>query len=86
MAKPKKIDIIAKIYNGIIKGIAIGKTLVALQGSARAGKSFQIMIFLIQCALEPNIVNKLNMANYISRLKAWRDSLDQRILHKSSCA
>ena len=47
MAKPKKIDIIAKIYNGIIKGIAIGKTLVALQGSARAGKSFQIMIFLI---------------------------------------
>jgi phage terminase large subunit len=77
MAKPKKIDIIAKIYNGIIKGIAIGKTLVALQGSARAGKSFQIMIFLIQCALEPNIVNKLNMANYISRLKAWRDRMDK---------
>lgn len=77
MAKPKKIDIIAKIYNGIIKGIAIGKTLVALQGSARAGKSFQIMIFLIQCALEPNIVNKLNMANYISRLKAWKEKLDK---------
>ena len=77
MAKPKKIDIIAKIYNGIIKGIAIGKTLVALQGSARAGKSFQIMIFLIQCALEPNIVNKLNMANYISRLKAWQEKKDK---------
>ena len=73
MAKPKKIDIIAKIYNGIIKGIAIGKTLVALQGSARAGKSFQIMIFLIQCALEPNIVNKLNLANFISRLNAWKE-------------
>ena len=77
MAKPKKIDIIAKIYNGIIRGIAIGKTLVALQGSARAGKSFQIMIFLIQCALEPNIVNKLNMANYISRLKAWQEKKDK---------
>lgn len=72
MAEPKKINIIGKIYNGIIKGIAIGKTLVALQGSARAGKSFQVMIFLIQCALQPNIVNKLNMANYISRYKDWK--------------
>ena len=71
MAEEKKIDIIAKIYNGIIKGISIGKTLVALQGSARAGKSFQIMIFLIQCALQPNIVNKLNTLNFISRFKEW---------------
>lgn len=71
MAEAKKIDIIAKIYNGIIKGISIGKTLVALQGSARAGKSFQIMIFLIQCALQPNIVNKLNTLNFISRFKEW---------------
>ena len=69
----KTIDIIAKIYNGIIKGIAIGKTLVALQGSARAGKSFQIMIFLIQCALNPGMVDKLNMANWISRHKAWEE-------------
>lgn len=77
MAVPKKIDIIAKIYNGLIKGIALGKTLVALQGSARAGKSFQIMIFLIQCALEPNIVNKLNLANYLSRLKTWKEKKDK---------
>lgn len=77
MAEQKKIDIIAKIYNGILKGIAIGKTLIALQGSARAGKSFQVMIFLIQCALEPNIVNKLNMANYISRFKAWQEKKDK---------
>ena len=73
----KTIDIIAKIYNGIIKGIAIGKTLVALQGSARAGKSFQIMIFLIQCALNPGMVDKLNMANWISRHKSWEDKKER---------
>lgn len=72
MAEAKKIDIIGKIYNGIIKGISLGKTLVALQGSARAGKSFQIMIFLIQCALQPNIVNKLNTLNFISRFNDWK--------------
>ena len=69
----KTLDIIAKIYNNLIKGIIIGKTLIALQGSARAGKTYQIMIFLIQCCQQPELVNKLNLANYISRHKEWEE-------------
>ena len=71
--KPKQIDIIGKIYNGIIKGILLGYTLVALQGSARAGKSYQIMIFLIMCCLDPKMANQYMYAHYISAHKNWEE-------------
>lgn len=71
--KLKKIDIIGKIYNGIIKGIILGYTLIALQGSARAGKSYQIMIFLIQCCLKPDMVNQYLYAHYLSSHKNWEE-------------
>lgn len=67
----KNIDIIGKIYNGIIKGIITGHSLEALQGSARAGKSYQIMIFLIQCCLNPVMVNQYMYAYYLSARKRW---------------
>ena len=67
----KKIDIIGKIYNGIIKGILLGFTLIALQGSARAGKSYQIMIFLIMCCLDPKMANQYMYAHYLSAHKIW---------------
>lgn len=69
----KQIDIIAKIYNGIIKGIITGHSLEALQGSARAGKSYQIMIFLIQCCLNPAMVNQYMYAFWISAHKRWEE-------------
>lgn len=71
--KVKNIDIIGKIYNGIIKGIITGHTLQALQGSARAGKSYQIMIFLIQCCLNPQMVNQYMYAHWISAHKRWEE-------------
>lgn len=69
----KNFDIIRKIYDNIVEGISRGKTLVACQGSARAGKSYQIAFFLIQCCQMPEFVNKLNLANYISRHKEWEE-------------
>lgn len=71
----KSFDIIRKIYDNIIKGISLGKTLVACQGSARAGKSYQIAFFFIQCCQMPELVNKLNLANYISRHKEWEEKV-----------
>lgn len=73
MAGVKNIDIIGKIYNGIIKGIILGYTLIALQGSARAGKSYQIMIFLIMCCLDPKIANQYMYAHYVSAHKTWEE-------------
>jgi len=77
MAERKKIDIIGKIYNGIIKGILLGFTLIALQGSARAGKSYQIMIFLIMCCLNPTLANKYMQAHYISAHKRWEERMER---------
>lgn len=71
----KQIDIIGKIYNGIIKGIITGHSLEALQGSARAGKSYQIMIFLIQCCLNPQMVNQYMYAFWISAHKRWAEKM-----------
>ena len=73
----KTFDIIRKIYDNIIVGISRGKTLIACQGSARAGKSYQIAFFLIQCCQMPELVNKLNLANYISRHNEWEEKKAQ---------
>lgn len=67
MAPAKRIDIIGNIYNNIAKGICLGKTLVALQGSARSGKSFNTMIFLIQCCINPQFANRLYYINWKKR-------------------
>lgn len=56
MSDTKKIDVIGNIYNNVIKGIASGAKLIALQGSARAGKTYNLMIFLIQACLTQKII------------------------------
>lgn len=45
----KTVDIVANISNNLLKGLMDGKTLLALQGSARAGKTYNVTIFLILC-------------------------------------
>lgn len=45
----KTVDIVANISNNLLKGLMAGKTLLALQGSARAGKTYNVTIFLIMC-------------------------------------
>lgn len=50
-----EVKVIGNIYNNILKGISSGKTLIALQGSARSGKTRNTTIFLIQCALEQKL-------------------------------
>ena len=47
-----EVKVIGNIYNNILKGIQEKKTLIALQGSARSGKTRNTVIFLIQIALE----------------------------------
>lgn len=76
MGSVKKIELIGKIYNGIIKGIILGFTLIALQGSARAGKSYQIMILLIQFCLDPKLANQYMYAHYISAHKRWEERIN----------
>src|ERR1035437_4133133 len=41
------IDAAGKIVRGLTEGLNEGKTILSLQGSARSGKTFNILIFLI---------------------------------------
>lgn len=51
-----ELKVLGHIYNNILKGINAGKTLIALQGSARSGKTRNSMIFLILCCQKkPNL-------------------------------
>lgn len=47
-----QIDVLGNIYNNILKGLSLGKTLIMAQGSARSGKSRNIVIFLCLRCLE----------------------------------
>lgn len=82
MIETKKIDVIANITNNIIKGICIGKTLIALQGSSRSGKSYNTMILLIQCLLRTDFANNLYRLNWLARYKEqdWEHTLNQEEL------
>lgn len=49
-----KLNILANIYDNIQRGLALGKTLLMLQGSARSGKTYNTMIFIIlECLQHP---------------------------------
>ena len=51
-----EVQILGHIYNNILQGIKEGKSLIAAQGSARSGKTRNIMIFLIMCCQrKPNL-------------------------------
>lgn len=51
-----QIQTIGNIYNNILKGLQDGKDLISLQGSMRSGKTYNIMIFLIQACLASKII------------------------------
>lgn len=51
MNKTTTIQVLGNIYNNILKGVELGKTLIMLQGSARAGKTYNTMIYIGQVCL-----------------------------------
>ena len=71
----KQIDYIGNIINNVIKGIASGKSLMALQGSARAGKTYNLMIQLIISCINVQYANNLYRLNWEARCKEnkWKD-------------
>lgn len=49
-----QVDILGNIYNNIRKGLAMGKDLIMLQGSARSGKTYNTLIYIIlECLQNP---------------------------------
>lgn len=76
----KKIDIIANILNNLFKGIMMGKTLLALQGSARAGKTYNVMIFLIQCCINVEFFNNIRYVWLKAQKKEHKFVPKERIL------
>lgn len=49
-----QVDILGNIYNNILNGLSKGKDLIMLQGSARSGKTFNTLIFIIlECLQKP---------------------------------
>lgn len=54
MSEGKSINVLGNIYNNIKKGLSLGKTLMMLQGSARSGKTYNTMIFIVlECLQNP---------------------------------
>lgn len=76
----KEVKVIGNIYNNIVKGISGGKNMIALQGSARSGKTRNIMIFLIQCCIMPEMVNKLMYENWTVRHAKWEEDYKKGIV------
>ena len=49
-----QVNILANIYNNIKRGIALGKTLIMEQGSARSGKTYNTVEFIVlECVNNP---------------------------------
>lgn len=73
----KNIDIIGNIYNNILKGLSEKKKLIALQGSARSGKTYNIIIFLIQCCISKKIlVSVVRLALPSLKRSVFRDFIE----------
>lgn len=54
MAEEKSINVLENIWSNIKKGVELGKTLIMLQGSARSGKTFNTLIYIIvECLSNP---------------------------------
>ena len=66
-----EVKTIGNIYNNIVKGITEGYSLIALQGSARSGKTRNSIIFLILCCIDTDFVNQLMAQNYPKALEKW---------------
>lgn len=75
-----EVKTIGNIFNNVVKGIESGYSLIALQGSARSGKSHNSMIFIILCCLQPDYVNSLMAKNYAKAMENWQNAVDRGIL------
>lgn len=75
-----EVKIIGNIVNNIVKGIEEGYSLVALQGSARSGKTRNTIIFIIMCCQNPNIVNQMMLKYYPKALERWEDAVRRGII------
>jgi|ERR1035437_218706 phage terminase large subunit len=84
------IDAAGKIVRGLTEGLNEGKTILSLQGSARSGKTFNILIFLISYITKYNntrlsIVRKtlpalkgsvlIDFKEIMFRMNLWNDKM-----------
>lgn len=80
------IQVAEKVWNGLTKAVADGKTTISLQGSSRSAKTYSVVIFLIVYALQNkdtriSIVRKtlpalrgsvlIDFKDIISRMGIW---------------
>lgn len=75
-----EVKTIGNIFNNVVKGIESGYSLIALQGSARSGKTRNVMIFIIMCCLNPKFALDLMEKNYANAMQRWQDAVDRGIL------
>lgn len=72
-----EIQTIGNIYNNILKGLQEGKDLISLQGSMRSGKTYNVMIFLIQaCLASKIIVTVARQSMPVLKRSVFRDFLE----------
>lgn len=72
-----QIETIGNIYNNIKKGLMEKNTLIALQGSARSGKTYNTIIFLIECCLRATVdVSIVRNSLPVLKRSAFKDFCD----------
>lgn len=75
-----EVKLIGNIVNNITKGIEEGYNSIALQGSARSGKTRNTVIFIIMCCWNPNIANQLMEKNYPKALARFEDAVSRGVI------
>lgn len=79
-----KLDVIKHIFNNVVYGVCSGKSLVCVQGSARSGKTYNIMILLIQCCLNPEFAKKMVLAYFNTKRKEEKWDEDPAVLERKA--
>lgn len=78
-----QVDILGNIYNNIRKGLAMGKDLIMLQGSARSGKTYNTLIYIILECLQ-NPIRERKVKDPVSgRILTKKEPLRVSIVRKS---
>lgn len=75
-----EIKLIGNIVNNIVKGVEDGHNSIALQGSARSGKTRNTVIFLIMCCLDPNVCNRMMEKYYPKAIERWEDAIQRGVI------
>lgn len=79
-----RLDVIQHIFNNVIYGVCSGKSLVCVQGSARSGKTYNIMILLIQCCLNPDFAKNIVVAYFNTKRKEEKWDDNEEVLQKKA--